>query len=386
MSYELICGDVLDVLPSLPANGVHCVVTSPPYWGLRDYGVDGQIGLEESPECYVEKLVRVFREVRRVLHPSGTVWCNLGDSYAANRSYQVIDGKWRDVGNNAPSSVPVGLKPKDLCLIPWRVAIALQDDGWWVRSIICWQKKSCMPESVTDRPTNSWEPIFLLAKSQHYFYDAEAIREGDSGQTGAAADFKRNTKDHLIPGQSAMQHRTDRESTQSSGTRNSRNVWSLGPEPYSEAHFATFPTEIPRRAIKAGSSAKGCCPKCLEPWVRVVEHITGAAQAHKRPKRTAGMDSSTSTLSMSGNGSKEWAERGAKRIAVGWQPGCTCNAGDPIPCTILDPFNGSGTSGFVAVEQGRNYIGIDLNPAYIALAQKRIGKAAHQPLMFEELL
>jgi DNA modification methylase len=359
MNYELICGDVLDVLRTLPADSVHCCVTSPPYWGLRSYLPKGhedkhrEIGSENTPEAFVETMVNVFREVRRVLHPSGTVWLNLADT----------------------------MRDKDLCLIPWRVAMALQEDGWWVRSVICWHKKSCMPESVNDRPTNSWEPIFLLAKSAKYFYDAEAVKE--KAEESSIGRQRRGTSDghkfvNGAPGQtthSIAEPRHRDPEREISTTRNQRNVWSLGPEPYAEAHFATFPTEIPRRAILAGTSAKGCCPECLSPWVRVVENVGQTNYGGLRKRADApGAEVSKTSVFRTGNITQSHA--------IGWQPGCKCGL-DPTPCTVLDPFNGSGTSGYVAVTHGRNYIGIDLNPEYIELAHKRIGKAGYQAELFD---
>ena len=177
MTATIHCGDCRTILASLPAQSARTCVTSPPYFGLRDYGVAGQIGLEATVEAYVAELVAVFREVRRVLTDDGTLWLNLGDSYAANRSYQVTDNKHRDVGNDMPMRVPDGLKPKDLIGIPWRVAFALQADGYYLRQDIVWAKPNPMPESVTDRCTKSHEYLFLLSKRPRYYYDAAAIAE-----------------------------------------------------------------------------------------------------------------------------------------------------------------------------------------------------------------
>src|SRR5690606_4072398 len=171
------CADAMNLSQLIEPESVQCVVTSPPYFGLRDYGVEGQIGLEATPEEYIAKIVRVFREVWKVLRPDGTVWLKLGDCYAVHRSYQVPDNRHVDVGNLMPMRVPPGLKPKDLVGIPWRVAFALQADGWYLRSDIIWHKPNAMPESVKDRPTKAHEYIFLLAKSERYYYDAEAIKE-----------------------------------------------------------------------------------------------------------------------------------------------------------------------------------------------------------------
>lgn len=320
MAYLIMQGDCIESMRSIPDESVQCCVTSPPYWGLRDYGVPGQIGLEPSPDAYVARMVEVFREVRRCLRDDGTLWLNLGDSYAANRrgggsDFSGLRGMRgpndkpaRQYASTAPDvNVPDGLKPKDLCMIPWRVALALQADGWWLRSVIVWAKKSPMPESVTDRPTSSWEPIFLLAKSERYYYDAEAVKEPcgefhaggkNNGLDSPKVPDPRKKQDAL--GKQTYTGFNKRWSDNPVATRNQRNVWHLGPEPYAEAHFATFPTEIPRRAIMAGS----------------------------RP-------------------------------------------GD----TILDPFSGSGTTGAVALQLDRKYIGCELNPDYIRMSHDRIGKA-----------
>lgn len=308
MNANIIQGDCIEVMRTLDAGSVQTCVTSPPYWGLRDYGVDGQIGLESTPDAYIARMVDVFREARRVLRDDGTLWLNLGDSYAGSSTGADMPpepGHTRDddgrvktgVGENKHTRPKSGLKQKDLCMIPWRVALALQADGWWLRSVIVWAKKSPMPESVTDRPTSSWEPIFLLAKSERYFYDAEAVKEQTQDKEYATVEKIRPTAD----GGPGFEIRGGLHNQEGGRPfRNQRNVWHLGPEPYAEAHFATFPTEIPRRCILAGSK---------------------------------------------------------------------------IGDTVLDPFNGSGTTGAVAVQHGRNYVGIELNPAYIELAKDRIGKA-----------
>jgi len=390
---QTLHGDCRDVLCQVPDGSVHCCVTSPPYWGLRSYlpkdhpDKAREIGQEKTPEQFVATMVEVFREVRRCLHDSGTLWLNLGDSYSSGgRTTQVVQTvrgpTVRDQSGDAASGkqeylngtamrppVFAGSKPKDLCGIPWRVVLALQADGWYWRSCIVWHKKSCMPESVTDRPTNSWEPIFLLAKSQRYFYDAEAVKEpadtaGDVGGFSGCQAIGAGVKPsgNQIPEKGAAYVRPS--------FRNQRNVWSLGPEPYSEAHFATFPTEIPRRAILAGTSARGCCPKCLTPWERVVEK-----SSTYNGKRDTG-----ETYTAKAYSSPQSEPRGSKKNlggdaepsrTVGWQPGCECNAGEPIHCTVLDPFGGSGTTGAVALELGRNATLCELNGGYLPLIQKR---------------
>ena len=253
----LLVGGCLDGLRSLPDGCVQACVTSPPYYGLRDYGVDGQIGQETSPAAFVEALVTVFREVRRVLADDGTLWLNLGDSYAANRTYQVPSTKGGAKhapaqGNSGAMTVPEGLKAKDLMGVPWRVALALQADGWWLRSDIIWSKPNPMPESVTDRPTRAHEYVFLLTKRERYFYDAAAIRESASddshGGSGPNAGAKRAALQSVAS-------TTLGQTTHALGLvgRNARTVWSITPEPFDGAHFATMPPELARRCILAGS-------------------------------------------------------------------------------------------------------------------------------------
>ena len=344
-------------------------------------------------KCYTCTMVEVFREVRRVLHDSGTVWLNVGDSYnnfrVSSQGQSVHDREMRDKPEGR-RKVDRNLKDKDLCLIPWRLAIALQADGWWLRSVICWHKKSCMPESVTDRPTNSWEPIFLLAKSAKYFYDATAVAEPCADST---MNDGRLRDDYEPPrperGFTGSPSKGSGLIKPNGGMRSQRNVWHLGPEPYAEAHFATFPTEIPRRAILAGTSARGCCPKCYAPWVRVVEKGPPAPEpAHRNPTKrlepgqagnadAGNMGFRASKLS--GQEMSKWKAENPDRT-VGWEPGCECGE-QPIPQTVLDPFGGSGTSGAVANELGRHAILCELSPEYAKLIETRtqngMGLALH---------
>lgn len=346
-------GDALAVLRSMPSESVHCVVTSPPYWGLRDYGVAGQLGLEPTFQEYIAKMVEVFREVRRVLRSDGTCWLNIGDSYNNFRSQM---GPPQSVHNGDLRGKPekesktrgsVGLKEKDLCMIPHRLAIALQDDGWYVRSDIVWAKPNPMPESVQDRPTKSHEYVFLLAKSEKYFYDAEAIVHGnlpvrDDG--GRACNG---------PGQE---------------TRNKRSVWTIATEPFPEAHFATFPQALVEPCIKAGSSEHGCCPTCGAPYVRETSttysnpgnRSTNGPRSEERKRIEYGLAGFTQRLE--------------KQVeTLGWRSTCACHADTKAPCIVLDPFAGSGTVGVVAERFGRQFIGIELNPEYAKMAERRIG-------------
>lgn len=256
-------GDVREILPTLPADSFDCIVTSPPYFGLRDYGVEGQIGLESALPEYLDTMVAVCRELRRVLKPQGTFWLNIGDSYAGSwgargrRETASDDSSWHiSQIKNHPKRASgtgimkmAGLKPKDLMMVPARLALALQADGWWVRSEIVWHKPNPMPESITDRPTSAHKKIFLLTKNERYFFDAAAVREADSGRPSGNGFVRqhrlsydgRGAEEQWLPG----------------GGRNIRNVWTMATQPFKEAHFATFPPEIAERCIKAGCPASG---------------------------------------------------------------------------------------------------------------------------------
>jgi DNA modification methylase len=344
---------------------------------LRDYGIEGQIGLEPTIEEFVAKMVAIFREVRRVLRKDGVLWLNLGDSYSNDTKWGGSTGGKHSsslhgntgIGRQKTTS---GLKPKDLCGVPWRVALALQADGWWLRSDIIWTKPNPMPESCTDRPTTAHEHIFLLTKSAKYFWDAEAVKEKSTGQNGAATNFQRETKDHLIPGQSEKQHRINRELTEDNGSRNLRSVWTIATAPFPQAHFATFPPAIPERCIKAGSSERGCCPKCGAPWRRVVEKKGGTTgkdwNTHDRGK---------ADLAIGATKSKATADGSCQVKTTGWSSTCTCphTEADLIPATVLDPFTGSGTTALVAAKLGRDAIGVELNPEYVEMSRKRIADA-----------
>ena len=353
MTVRTLIGDCREVLPTLEADSFDCIVTSPPYWGLRDYGVAGQLGLEPTLTGYLDTMTSVCRELRRVLKPGGTFWLNIGDSYAGSGRGGNPNGGTKQGTNAGSQSVGVlyglseqdriaererikrqfaaqqseGMKPKDLCMVPNRLAIRLQDDGWYVRSEIIWHKPNPMPESVTDRPTSAHEKIWLLTKSDRYFYDHEAIKEpvvkgyaGSSftnGKTGEHQLGRASTKPRKGEKQAAcaassigssqrrMNGFNDRwDSAEASGavmeTRNARNVWTIAPHPFKGAHFATFPPDLVERCIKAGCPADG---------------------------------------------------------------------------SVLDPFGGAGTTGLVAERLGRRATLIELNPEYVAMATARITKA-----------
>ena len=322
----------------IPDNSVDCVVTSPPYWGLRDYGLEEQgIGLEQTPEEYCTNMVEVFREVWRVLKPTGTVWLNLGDSYSS----------------------------KDLVGIPWRVAFALQADGWYLRSDIIWSKPNPMPEPVRDRPTKSHEYVFLLTKSPRYYYDADAIREEAVAERwgGHKPMNLNNTKDT-----NGVFKGLSRERDMMPSHRNKRSVWEIATHPYPEAHFATYPEKLVEPCILAGTSEKGVCAECGKPWEREVEKSPYTPPLVYDGSRNVDASRQDKTRKLSG---KQYNEQ-AHTTTIGWQPTCECNA-DTVPATVLDPFAGSGTTLAVAQRLGRKSIGTDLSEEYLKLASKRLG-------------
>ena len=376
----IIQGDALTRLRELPSESVDCCITSPPYYGLRDYGVEGQIGLEESPEAYVSKLVEVFREVRRVLKKEGTLWLNLGDSFASGKGTCFNPGggssslgkSRKEAGahpldrGNISDLRASGLKPKDLIGIPWSVAFALRADGWWLRSDIIWHKPNCMPESCKDRPTKSHEYMFLLSKSKKYYYDAEVISE-DAINTKMPGKNMRDTRETYGPQNGGNSGLRDLKQRYKNGDwptkRNKRTVWTVATKPFAEAHFATFPPALIEPCILAGTSEKGYCPKCGKPWIRQVEHKN---MVIRKTDRMADLGEFGRTQS-SGTMLSPPATK-----TIGWLPSCQCGDLKPVPGIILDPFFGAGTTGLVAKKLGRCFIGIELNEAYIGMAQKRV--------------
>ena len=286
--WEIKQGDALSVLKTMPDQSINTCVTSPPYWGLRDYGVDGQLGLEPTPAEYVANLVEVFREVKRVLRDDGTLWLNLGDSYASggmsNPSSKSTLGGGKDLGAadySITRKVPNGLKSKDLVGIPWRVALALQADGWYLRSDIIWHKPNAMPESVTDRPTKAHEYIFLLSKSQKYYYDADSIKEPSS-------DLEKSKKRYEKPfGEKKAEEllKTNQVHTRTigmreiDGKRNKRTVWTVPTQPFPEAHFAVYPPALITPCILAGCPVGGTV---LDPFAGSGTTLLVAIQHHRK--------------------------------------------------------------------------------------------------------
>jgi DNA modification methylase len=366
-------GDCRAVLRELPAESAHCVITSPPYWGLRDYGTPGQLGLEATPEEYVAAMVDVFREVRRVLRSDGTVWLNLGDSYAgASGSGGATEKQSRNVGSFHDGGVRMapGLKPKDLVGIPWRVAFALQADGWFLRSDVIWSKPNPMPESVTDRPTKAHEYVFLLSKSARYFFDADAVREAAIYE---GVTVKASNPDTAKNGQKGRYGATAFGFTQHDTTvagRNLRSVWTIATAPYPGAHFATFPPKLVEPCVKAGTSERGVCPECGAPWARVVD-TEFVKLANRLPTRKAVQPGADMADVNSHNA------MGYNRVTTtGWRPTCD-HGGEPVPAVILDIFAGTGTVGMVAQSLSRRAVLIDLNPEYLV---QSLGRNHQVPL------
>ncbi len=362
---NILIGDVLSGLSSLPDRSIHCCVTSPPYWGLRDYGNDGQLGLEKTPDEYIAGMVAVFREVKRVLRDDGTLWLNIGDSYASGWACNRINS----VGNGSPkieervNKLSGDLKNKDLVGIPWMLAIALRADGWYLRQDIIWRKPNPMPESVNDRCTKSHEYVFLLTKSQRYFYDAHAVAEtgtnkpcGNTNMTKAAIEFA-NGDEKL---------RTSRglHLISAAATRNRRSVWTIPSRSFRGAHFACFPPALVEPCILAGTSAHGCCQDCGTQWKRVtVRTKLKRVRPNELTKRTGEDGTGNSCANTVAGVSVE---------TLGWEPDCNCGTVRPIPCTVLDPFSGSGTTVAVAKILGRSGIGMELNEEYAAMWELRL--------------
>ena len=362
----------------LADESVQCVVTSPPYWGLRSYtGDPGMIGLEETFDEHLENLVAVFREGRRVLRKDGTLWLNYGDAYSSvghKKSHSgygttgLAGGKAQEHSplrreNNASS---LGLKHKDLMMMPARVAMALQADGWWLRCENVWHKPNPMPESVTDRPTNAHEKVFLLSKSPRYFYDAAAVRMPCSPGTNAR---RKDGERRPAKGSEANDSRAgtwkEKRSIEEQAAigANLRNVWKIPTQGCSEAHFATFPEKLVEPCILAGTSEKGCCAECGASWERETERTP---MEIRRSERTHDLGRTRSSGTMT---------KPPTCKTIGWRPSCECGT-KPVPCVVLDPFAGSGTVVRVATRLNRRGIGCDLS--YQDIAKKRTSNVQRQ--------
>ena len=473
----------------LKDESVQCVVTSPPYWGLRDYSTatweggkdgcdhrppqdagsskkqtagqrehagrfsgshcwkcgakrtDNQLGLEKTPEEYIENTVTWAREVWRVLRSDGTFWLNLGDSYAASGPTGGAGKQHTNKGSNGVRNrkAPDGLKPKDLCGIPWKVAFALQagfsqcqncglelrtdlwpiwnghkvcfdcrdvdknviiqsQQGWYLRSAMPWIKRNPMPESCTDRPASALEYMFLLTKSSKYYFDMDAIRIKYTKPLNRYGGDKKKTSENLQDGSYYASAHRDRDMRPNENGRNFRNTdlfyqsleephgaifageemvgLDVNPQPYSEAHFATFPEKLVEPCIKAGTSEKGACPECGAPWERVVERTEGEnqewAQSNNPSRKAIALrgEKNTSTSKLNRGSKEDYYKNSAKSKTIGWQPTCSHKA-EPVPCIVLDPFGGSGTTKNVADRLGRRGVMCELKMEYIEMAKKR---------------
>jgi len=400
----IIIGDALKVLKTFPDNVIDCVMTSPPYWGLRDYKIEGQIGLEETLDEYIENLTMVFREVRRVLKDEGVMFLNMGDGYAGSGGAHAEHHKNPGLSKSSARQGTYGvgkkwtLKAKNLLGQPWLLAFALQIDGWYLRSDIIWAKPNPMPESVqgsgwyrhkvrdkkskewiecsgcekckdnngyvlrigAGRPTKSHEYLFLFTKSAKYYYDLEAIKEpskypDDNRKARSNKDQKRMPTETIAG---------VRPGSKTYPMRNKRTVWTIATQPFPEAHFAVFPEKLVEPCILAGTSEKGYCAECGKPIVRMVEALS--MQIKHGPK--AGGYGSRTTDGLSGTMLKS-----AETKTIGWKPSCSCDS-DTIPGLVLDPFIGSGTVALVAKKLGRDYLGIELSMEYLKIIRRRLFK------------
>ncbi len=471
MKPRIIIGDALTELRKLEPESVHCVITSPPYWRLRDYGTgkweggdsecnhkettarndggreniqgfhgsakadsdkgamsyrdtcrkcgavrtDKQLGFEATPEEYTQMMVAVFREVRRVLRKDGALWLNMGDSYSHGGHGARDNERWPKQSRN--DAMPIharkksGFKPKDLCGIPWRLAFALQADGWYLRSALPWVKRSAMPESATDRPASALEYVFLLTRSAHYFFDMDAVRQGQvcSREEAEAKYCKQPHKGQRDPGGRRETTAGFTNAKYNPAGRNLRDTdlyyqslrppygfifagdepvgLDVNPAPYADAHFATYPPKLVEPLILAGTSARGCCPECGAPWERIVKKA-GGTTGKSWHEHSADSRKGMSQYSASAGHAKDEQGNSYSVETIGWQPICKCHfrpapAGmgggleykprAPVPCTVLDPFAGSGTTLAVAYKLGRASIGIELNPEYAKLIETRVG-------------
>ena len=355
MTVRIMVGDALSQLAELPDESVHCVVTSPPYWGLRAYkGDPGMIGLEPTFDKHLENIVAVFREVRRVLRSDGVCFVNYGDSY------------WPGGPNN------FGWKAKDLMGMPALVATELMKDGYYRRSEIIWHKPNPMPESATDRPTSAHEKMFLLSKSARYFYDAEAVRADVKMSSLSRYEYGLKSHPRGDSKSGAIQNERMGDDITSSGA-NLRNVWTIPTHGYSEAHFATFPPALVEPCIKAGTSAHGVCGECGAPWVRRSSRPQPPDDVFGVAKDADGLvrrNMSGGVKRTSGGQLQKWYDENPPET-TGWSPTCDHNV-LAVRATCLDPFGGSGTVGLVADRLQRSAILIEISPEYATMAHRRI--------------
>ena len=420
MTWNIINADARDT--GLPDRHFHTIATSPPYFGLREYGDDDrEIGDEATPDEYIAEMVKVGREAWRVMRDDGTWWLNLGDSYSSpggsgNRHTSSLNGTLdhqKNTSHQSPRRSTIG-SPKNLLMIPQRVALALQADGWTVRAQIPWIKASCMPESVRDRPTTAHEYVFLLAKSQRYFWDADAVRVPHAETTDMVRQRESNFKKNNTIGAShvrSMQGNPEIVLSQNGRNIRTSDFFNLGLDAYQRhiahireqgglllspdgdplaflvnpignklAHFAMWPPRLVAPMIKASTSEKGCCPKCGAQWVRVVKRAPGIDRDRvSRPDADVPGRSGnglSGKLDLSGQKQAEWKQNNPE-IDIGFSPSCECNAGDPVPCRALDPFAGSGTTLQVCEALGRDSTGVELMAKNLPIVHERMATRLH---------
>ena len=433
---KILTGNCLDKIKELEDNSIDCVVSSPPYFGLRDYGtgkweggdpncphkrltkiskdtstghagmykqghvvgdaiykqicpecgakrIDEQFGLEETYKDYITNTVKVFREFKPKLKDTATIWWNIGDSYSSGSRTSTTNQKLRGNKDYGVTRTPVdkSIKEKDLMMIPNRVAIALQDAGWYIRSEIIWHKPNPMPESVKDRPTSCHEKIWLITKNKKYYYDADAIREPVKEISKKRIEYglKHKHPDNIGVAIPPVNTKRMGERFLNPLGKNKRNVWTITTKPFKDAHFATFPKDLIEPCIKAGSSEHGCCSKCGNPYIRITKkgdynlkhQIASGGDKDGKYYGKSKKDYSSAKAQDASETKKRILESMKEVIQVGWEATCKCNAGIK-KSVILDPFGGIGTTGLVANDLRRNSILIELNPKYVKMMKKRM--------------
>jgi len=372
LNIEILKGDCIESLKKLEDQSINTCITSPPYWGLRNYNDESkQLGMEDTPEEFVENLVNVFKEVKRVLRDDGTVWLNLGDSYGqqkgkgfnANAKEGYLVSRRKELQKKQGNiNIKTNLPPKNLIGIPWRVAFALQADGWCLRQDIIWHKPNPMPESVKDRCTKAHEYIFLLTKKAKYYYDHEAIKEDAKYPNGPNSPHKIKAVDNV--------YSANLQKIGANPKRNKRSVWTITTKPFKGAHFATFPKDLIEPCVLAGCPEK-VCVECDTPYKRKVE-IKRTPRWELSPDDPRYRPNKYENAHDSLNGNTRHSVTETKPLGLEKQ--CDCKTNETKAGTVLDPFGGSGTTGIVAAQHSRNAVLLELNQEYIDLANARINK------------